>query len=79
MELAATILAESEKTFPMIAPTWVFGVIPLVIFIALGLVMWTYRDVANRHTHKPEAHATEHAGGAGAGSHGTGHESHSGH
>lgn len=78
MELTTLLLAESEKA-PMIAPTWVFGVIPLVLFLALGLIMWTYRDVANRHTHKAEAHATDHAASAGATSHGSGHESHSGH
>ncbi|MDD7929686.1 hypothetical protein [Microbacterium thalli] len=39
------------------AETMIFGVIALVIFLALGLVTLSYRNVANRHSSKAEAYA----------------------
>lgn len=33
-------------------PTFVIGAVAMVIFIALALVTYSYRDVANRHDHK---------------------------
>ena len=45
------ILANAEHvTYPF--PTFVFGVIGLSVFILLGLITWSFRDVANRHDHK---------------------------
>jgi|GEM_PF-1546818 len=29
-------------------PTWGYGAIAFVVFIALGLITYSYRDVANR-------------------------------
>ena len=37
-------------TYPF--PTFVFGVIAMSIFLGLAAVVWSYRDVANRHEHK---------------------------
>lgn len=44
--------AEGEHfvTYPF--PTVVFGIIAISTFILLGLITWSYRDVANRHEHK---------------------------
>ncbi|MFT3799204.1 hypothetical protein [Microbacterium sp.] len=39
------------------AETFVFGAIAFVVFLALGFVTLTYRNVANRHAHKAEAYA----------------------
>jgi len=33
-------------------PTVVIGIVAFSIFILLGVVTWSYRDVANRHSHK---------------------------
>ena len=33
-------------------PAWGYGVIAGVVFLALGLVTYSYRNVANRHAHK---------------------------
>jgi heme/copper-type cytochrome/quinol oxidase subunit 2 len=33
-------------------PTFVFGIIGLVVFGLLALITFSYRDVANRHEHK---------------------------
>ena len=40
-----------------------FGAVAAGIFIALGFVAWSFRDVANRHSHK----ASKSDGGHGAG------------
>jgi len=34
--------------------TWITGAIAMGIFILLGVVTWSYRDVANRHDHKAD-------------------------
>ncbi|AZZ51549.1 MULTISPECIES: hypothetical protein [Rathayibacter] len=54
MSLVTTVLAEAAHTeLPM--PTIVYGLIAVVAFTALGFVTWSYRDVANRHSHKTGA------------------------
>lgn len=63
MSVLATIAAASEgahvvNELPMPAP--VYGAIVLTIFVALGLVMHSFRDVANRHSEKAAAYAREH-------------------
>lgn len=45
-------LAEEAAATEFPVPTWVLGAIAMVIFILLGVVTWSYRDVANRHDHK---------------------------
>lgn len=45
-------LAEEAAAAEFPVPTWVLGAIAMVIFILLGVVTWSYRDVANRHDHK---------------------------
>ena len=42
----------SNAVFVPPFPTVVYGIIAFSIFIVLGLVTWSYRDVANRHEHK---------------------------
>ncbi len=42
------------------AQTFIFGVIAFVVFLSLGLVTMSYRNVANRHAHKAEAYAKAH-------------------
>lgn len=50
--------AEVINELPFPAP--VFGLIALIIFIVLGFVTFSFRDVANRHIEKAEAYAREH-------------------
>jgi hypothetical protein len=49
---SATVLAaethEVVNELPM--PPIMFGVIAAAVFALLGLVVWSYRDVANRHS-----------------------------
>jgi len=65
MSIIATALAATEELAPLLAPPIVFALIAVVVFAALGFVTWSFRDVANRHSHK--------AGKAGHDSHGAGH------
>jgi hypothetical protein len=44
------VLAETKV--PLIMPPLAFGAIAFGIFLFFGVVVWTYRDVANRHAHK---------------------------
>lgn len=37
-----------------------YGVIAMSVFILLGLVTWSYRDVANRHDHKTSGSQAHH-------------------
>jgi hypothetical protein len=46
------ILAEGAAHITYPFPTVVFGVIAMSVFILLGVITWSYRDVANRHDHK---------------------------
>ena len=50
------IVFHTELPIPALA----FGAIALGIFIALGLVTWSYRDVANRHSHKSSSQQAGH-------------------
>ncbi len=38
-----------EGVAELILPIWVFPVIAAAIFLILGLVTWSYRDVYHRH------------------------------
>jgi hypothetical protein len=73
MSLSTLILAaESTNAVTLPIPTVVYGLIALVIFAALGIVLWSYRDVANRHSQKTAGGAGDH-GGHGGGARGSGH------
>lgn len=51
MEISGLILAAAgDVELPI--PTWGYGVIAGVAFVALMLVTYSYRNVANRHSHK---------------------------
>lgn len=52
MILLASILTETETKVPTLMPPIAFALIAFAVFFLLGLVTWTYRDVANRHAYK---------------------------
>lgn len=63
LTLMTTITLASEELQPLIAPPLVIAGSMAGIFVLLGLVTWSYRDVANRHSHKaskPTAHDAGH-------------------
>ena len=45
-------VAEAATKFVAPFPTVFYGVIAMALFVVLGFVTWSYRDVANRHEHK---------------------------
>lgn len=58
MSLTSTILAAAETHHGNIAAeTFVFGAVALVVFAVLGLMTFSFRDVANRHSGKAEEYA----------------------
>lgn len=54
MTLLATILAESEQLSPIIMPPLAFAAIAFTIFLVLGIVTWSFRDVFHRHSGKSD-------------------------
>lgn len=40
--------AATESSFPIVT----FGAIAMSLFLLLGWITWSFRDVANRHAHK---------------------------
>lgn len=51
---ALTVLAATESGVHAVLPfpAVVFGAIAAVVFLALGIVTWSYRDVSSRHSQK---------------------------
>jgi hypothetical protein len=45
-------VAEATAKFVAPFPTVVYGVIAISLFLLMGFVTWSYRDVANRHENK---------------------------
>ncbi|MBL5975452.1 MAG: hypothetical protein D3X82_17320 [Candidatus Leucobacter sulfamidivorax] len=65
MSVLATIAVAAEEGHGHVVnelwfPAPLFGLIMLVFFIALAIVTFSFRDVANRHAEKAEAYAREH-------------------
>jgi heme/copper-type cytochrome/quinol oxidase subunit 2 len=55
------ILNSVEEPFVVLPfPSFWFGVIAIGVFVLLGLVTWSYRDVANRHEHKVDDSKAHH-------------------
>jgi len=54
------LVAESVLAQTLPFEPYVFGIIALVVFGALGLVVWSYRDVANRHHGKTVTNVDAH-------------------
>lgn len=76
MSLVTSVAADADIVNQLPFPSWVFGAIAASIFIVLLLMTWTFRDVANRHSHKSAPDAAMHAGAPGATHHGAGHPPH---
>lgn len=62
----AAVLAQTEESLaPLIMPPLGFAAVAVGTFLALALVSWSFRDVANRHSEKWAEPGTD--------SHGSGH------
>ena len=60
MSLIATVVETAEHA-ESISPFIPAG-IAFAVFLALGIVTWSYRDVFNRHAHKNADHDSHTAG-----------------
>ncbi len=58
--LAVLAAAAEEHHGNVQAETLWYGVVALVLFLALGLVTLSFRNVANRHSPKADAYARAH-------------------
>jgi len=63
--LSTIVLAAAEDKITLFFPSWVFPLIAVAVFVALGFVVWSFRDVANRHSQKTggsaaSGHTTDH-------------------
>ena len=67
--LAAFDYTEHELPIPAI----VYGIIGAVVFIFLGAVTWSYKDVSRRHGVSGDPQAAQHMTSTGSESHGAGH------
>lgn len=56
----AMLAAETEHHGNVALDTLIFGVIAAIVFVFLGLVTFSYKNVANRHAAKAEAWAARH-------------------
>lgn len=52
LSLVAVLAEHEEELAPLILPPVAFAGIAAGIFILLGFITWSYRDVANRHSDK---------------------------
>lgn len=72
MSFATILLAQAEEHGNVYLETLPYLLLAIAIFLALGFLTFSYRDVANRHSAKAEAYARTH-GKALAQSEGHGH------
>lgn len=59
--LLLAVAAAEEHAAPLVMPNWAFALTAFIIFVVLGFVTWSFRDVANRHSDRIHA-ASGHAG-----------------
>jgi hypothetical protein len=65
MILLASVLTVAEAKAPLPMPPIGFALIAFGIFLVLGVITWTYRDVANRHSYKADStHHDDHEHGS---------------
>mgnify|MGYP001333986794 CR=1 FL=1 len=64
MSVLTTAVLTAEEHGHVVNELWfpasLFGVVVFVLFAALALVTFSFRDVANRHAEKAAAYAREH-------------------
>ena len=61
--LAAVLAHAEEELAPLVLPLLAFPGIAVVVFVALGYVTWSFRDVANRHSQKSAKAGDAHGAG----------------
>jgi len=60
LSLLVQLVAETGEHRNIMLETIIYPIIALIVFAALALVTFSYRDVANRHAAKADAYARAH-------------------
>ncbi|HEU4466841.1 MAG TPA: hypothetical protein VFR98_09960 [Agromyces sp.] len=60
--LTSTVLTETVHARELPMEPIMYGVVAIALFFVLGVITYSYRDVANRHRAKAAAYAARHAG-----------------
>ena len=63
MSLLVTLVTETEELAPLLLPPIGFAGIAVGIFLIIGFVTWSFRDVANRHSNKTAKSGDSHGAG----------------
>jgi hypothetical protein len=63
MSLLTTLVAETEELAPLLMPPLAFAGVAVAVFVLLGFVTWSFRDVANRHSNKTAKSGDSHGAG----------------
>ena len=63
MSLLVTLVTETEELAPLLMPPLAFAGIAVAVFVLLGFVTWSFRDVANRHSNKTAKSGDSHGAG----------------
>ena len=58
--IASLITAAAEESHELPMSPYGYAGIAVAVFVALGVVVWSYRDVANRHSDKVSASHDHH-------------------
>jgi p-aminobenzoyl-glutamate transporter AbgT len=58
--ISQIVTAVEEAGLELPFPSFVFGIIAMATFILLGVITYSYRDVANRHDHKSSNNSAHH-------------------
>jgi hypothetical protein len=59
-QFVTLLVAAAHEEAPIIAPPWVFALAVAGVFLTLGLLTFSYRDVANRHSGKDSGGTSSH-------------------
>ncbi|MFT4137273.1 hypothetical protein [Microbacterium sp.] len=59
--IVALVAEEAEHHGNVQQETMIFGIVAFGVFLLLGLITFSYRNVANRHSGKADAYAQAHA------------------
>ena len=51
---AYVVLAAGEAVNELPWPNAAYGIVAVVVFLLLGMITYSYRNVANRHRHKTQ-------------------------
>jgi len=63
MSILATLVTETEELAPLLMPPLAFAGVAVAVFVLIGFVTFSFRDVANRHSNKTAKSGDSHGAG----------------